>query len=187
MKINIIGDGKFGTFFKEVLASDFIITPDANTIILAVPLSAYEDVASKHIGKHLVNICSVQEQSNKTLLKHSSNVTGLHPLWGVSTPASRRNAIITHESGSDEEKELLAIFSKISGLSRMDAVTHDDYMRRTHLAAVRIAVKIRTIVEEAKDIPNEMIPYSFSLLREFDSIMENMSAGTIESILSNVR
>ena len=60
MQITIIGDGEFGTFLKEKLSPYFNIVPDADIVILAVPLSAYDEVCSANAGKHLVNVCSVQ-------------------------------------------------------------------------------------------------------------------------------
>ena len=41
MKIHIIGEGSFGTFLNELLDPLFEIDKTADSLILAVPISAY--------------------------------------------------------------------------------------------------------------------------------------------------
>src|SRR6185295_5852361 len=95
MKIRIIGDGSFGTFLNELLAPLFEIDARADSVILAVPISAYDSVAAENQNKHLINVCSVQKPSTDTLLKYTSSVTSIHPLFGRRTPADKRNSIVT--------------------------------------------------------------------------------------------
>jgi prephenate dehydrogenase len=70
MKVAIIGSsGVFGTFLTRELAPHVEILPEMNSdeadvVILSVPVSAFDEVAAKHVGQHLVNICSVQRFAN---------------------------------------------------------------------------------------------------------------------------
>lgn len=201
MKIHIIGDGSFGTFLKELLAPIFEIDADADSVILAVPISAYDSVASDNREKHLINVCSVQKPSTDIILKYSPHVTSIHPLFGARTPAESRNAIITQifSSGSDDsslfagnEREFLEGFSTISKIAMTDpdgaAFTpdsHDRLMAKTHVAAVLAAKQMKVFVDRANDIPDEYLPNSFRLMREFVRTLDDMPAGTIESIMAN--
>ena len=57
MKISIIGEkGAFGSFLKELLLPHFEVMQDADSVILAVPLSAFEEVARLNKNRHLINI-----------------------------------------------------------------------------------------------------------------------------------
>ena len=47
MKIGIIGKGSFGTFLETILSPHFEVADDAKSLILAVPISAYETVAGQ--------------------------------------------------------------------------------------------------------------------------------------------
>ncbi len=200
MKINIIGDGSFGTFLNELLAPLFDIDADANSVILAVPISAYDSVASKNRDKHLINVCSVQKPSTDTILKYTPSVTSIHPLFGRRTPADKRNSIVTRifstennaHRFADNEREFLEGFSQISKLAVIDpngvAFTpdsHDRLMAKTHVAAVLAAKQMKVFVDRASDIPDEYIPNSFRLMREFVKTLDDMPAGTIESIMAN--
>ena len=197
MKIDIIGDGSFGTFLKELLPPVFEIDSNAETVILAVPISAYESVAAANSERHLINVCSVQKPSLEMALKHTSNVTGIHPLFGRRTPADRRNTIVARELSSDStfaesEKEFLKGFSRISKLVRADHTgapftpdSHDKLMARTHVAAVLAAKQMKVFVERAEDIPDEFLPNSFRLMRDFVRTLDDMPQGTIESIMAN--
>jgi len=195
MKINIIGDGSFGSFLKELLPSVFEIDSSAETVILAVPISAYEIVAAEYRDKHLINVCSVQKPSLEMVLKHTPNVTGIHPLFGRRTPADRRNTIVTRESGgqfAEAEKEFLEGFGKVSNLIRSDhngapftPDSHDRLMAKTHVAAVLAAKQMKVFVERAEDIPDEFLPNSFRLMRDFVRTLDDMPQGTIESIMAN--
>lgn len=197
MKIEIIGNGAFGSFLRELLPHVFEIEAGAETVILAVPISAYDSVASANSGKHLINVCSVQKPSMEMALKHSANVTGLHPLFGQRTPEDRRNSIVTRELPADSpfaerEREFLVGFSKVSKLIRSDHSgnlftpdSHDQLMAKTHVAAVLAAKQMKVFVERADGIPDEFLPNSFRLMRDFVKTLDDMPQGTIESIMAN--
>ena len=200
MKIKIIGDGSFGTFLDELLAPLFDIDASADSIILAVPISAYESVASANPDKHLINVCSVQKPSTDTILKYSSSVTSIHPLFGRRTPADKRNSIVTRTFSTENdaapfagnEVEFLERFSQISKLVLIDPSgdvftpdSHDRIMAKTHVAAVLAAKQMKVFVERAEDVPDEYVPNSFRLMREFVRTLDDMPPGTIESIMAN--
>ena len=44
---------------------------------------------------------------------------------------------------------------------------------------------MRVFVERADDIPDELIPNSFRLMRDFVRTLDDMPQGTIESIMAN--
>ena len=201
MKINIIGDGSFGTFLKELLAPIFDIDEAADSVILAVPISAYASVAADNREKHLINVCSVQKPSTDIILKYSPHVTSIHPLFGARTPADKRNAILTRTFASDlgerkefaeNEVQVLERFASISKIATTDPSgapftpdTHDRLMAKTHVAAVLAAKQMKVFVDRASDIPDEYIPNSFRLMREFVRTLDDMPPGTIESIMAN--
>ena len=200
MKINIIGDGSFGTFLNELLAPLFEIDASADSVILAVPISAYDSVAAENSHKHLINVCSVQKPSTDTLLKYTSSVTSIHPLFGRRTPADKRNSIVTRTFSTENadhsfakiEREFLESFSQISKLANIDPSgaaftpdSHDQLMAKTHVAAVLAAKQMKVFVDRANDIPDEYIPNSFRLMREFVRTLDDMPPGTIESIMAN--
>lgn len=198
MKINVIGKGSFGTFLEKLLAPYFEIAEDAASVILAVPISAYETVAAENKGKHLINVCSVQRPSTDHILKYTAEVTCLHPLFGERTPADRRNTIVTRTiSGEDaefveREREFLDGFKKVSNLVFADhngepftPDSHDQLMAKTHVAAVVAAKQMKVFVDRAVDIPDELIPNSFRLMRDFVRTLDDMPPGTIESIMAN--
>lgn len=205
-KLHIVGDGAFGSFLKELLASHYEFTPDAQSILLAVPISAYEDVASKHKGKHLINVCSVQKPTTDICLKYSDLVTSIHPLFGRRTPSDRRNTLVTYSyqlaTGQDDswwyddnnpENNFMNGWRKISATwandpdtgIRFSPETHDILMAKTHMAAVMGAQQLKVFVDRVKDVPDFMLPNSFRLMRDFVKTLEDMPAGTIESIMAN--
>ena len=51
------------------------------------------------------------------------------------------------------------------------------------IALVGFVVKV--FVDRASDIPDELIPNSFRLMRDFVRTLEDMPPGTIESIMAN--
>ena len=201
MKISIIGDGSFGTFLNELLAPIFDIDETADSVILAVPISAYDSAAADNRGKHLINVCSVQKPSTDIILKYSPCVTSIHPLFGARTPVENRNAILTRafSSGQDDssqfaenERQFLTGFARISRIAASDPSgaaftpdTHDRLMAKTHVAAVLAAKQMKVFVDRASDIPDEYIPNSFRLMREFVRTLDDMPPGTIESIMAN--
>lgn len=197
MKIDIIGNGSFGTFLREILPPFFDLDDTAETVILAVPISAYESLASENRNKHLVNVCSVQKPSMEMMLRHTANVTGIHPLFGQRTPADRRNAILTHRVSrespfAEAEREFIDGFAKVSKLIETDhngvvftPDSHDRLMAKTHVAAVLAAKQMKVFVERADGIPDEFLPNSFRLMRDFVRTLDDMPQGTIESIMAN--
>ena len=96
--LTIIGDGVFGTFLKALLQPHFNVCDNAESVILAVPISAYDELGKKYSDRHLINVCSVQKPSTDTLLKYTKKVTSIHPLFGPRTPENKRNSILTHVS-----------------------------------------------------------------------------------------
>ncbi len=200
MQIKIIGDGSFGTFLNELLSPIFQIADDADAVILAVPISAYDSLAAEYGDKHLINVCSVQKPSTDLLLKHTPNVTAIHPLFGKRTPDDRRNTIITRELSlidkdsrfAESECEFLEGFSMISAVTRTDhngetftPDSHDRLMAKTHVAAVLAAKQMKVFVERADGIPDDLLPNSFRLMRDFVKTLDDMPQGTIESIMAN--
>ena len=197
MKIGIIGKGSFGTHLETILSPHFEIADDAESLILAVPISAYETVAAENKDKHMINVCSVQQPSTEHLLRYTDAVTCLHPLFGSRTPAEGRNTIVTRRIGqgskfSESEREFLDGFAKVSEMMYEDHKgepftpdSHDRLMARTHVAAVLAAKQMKVFVDRADDIPDELIPNSFRLMRDFVRTLDDMPQGTIESIMAN--
>lgn len=197
MKLTIIGKGSFGTFLEEILAPHFEIADDAPSVILAVPISAYETIASDNRDKHLINVCSVQQPSTEHLLRYTDSITCIHPLFGSRTPVESRNAIVTRRMAEGakfaaEEQAFLDGFAKVSSLMYKDHKgepftpdSHDRLMARTHVAAVLAAKQMKVFVDRADDIPDELIPNSFRLMRDFVRTLDDMPQGTIESIMAN--
>lgn len=190
-EVTIVGDGVFGTFLKTLLPAAFEVVPDALTVILAVPVSALHSVGQKYSNKHIVNVCSVQKPSTDILRKYTPVVTSIHPLFGPRTPADKRHSILTHKCGFDSEAEFLCGFEKISSVRQVwndvpiTPEIHDQLMARTHLAAVIAAKQLKPFVERAQDVPDELIPNSFRLMRQFVQTMEDMPPGTMASIWAN--
>jgi hypothetical protein len=194
---------------KELLFPVFELCNDADSVMLAVPLSAYEDVCSKNKEKHLINVCSVQKPSTDICLKHSDRVTSLHPLFGRRTPSNKRNTIVTHSymkvmdtwfSEDSIENDFLQLFSKVSTMIYFDyskpltldekypnftPESHDILMAKTHASAVMGAQLLKVFTERVKDVPDELIPNSFRLMREFVKTLDDMPQGTMESIMAN--
>jgi prephenate dehydrogenase len=204
-KLHIVGDGAFGSFLKELLAPHYEFSPDATSVLLAVPISAYESVASLHKDKHLINVCSVQKPTTDICLKHSELVTSIHPLFGRRTPADKRNTIVTYSyqlsNNQDDSwwyddnnpencfmrgiRKVSTVFANDTEGLKFTPESHDILMAKTHLAAVMGAQQLKVFVDRAKDLPDFLLPNSFRLMREFVKTLEDMPAGTIESIMAN--
>jgi prephenate dehydrogenase len=197
MNLQIVGDGAFGSFLKELLAEHFTLLPEADNVILAVPFAAYEDVAKANSGKHLINVCSVQSPTTKTCLKYSNRVTSIHPLFGRRTPKEFRNSILTYSSQNDIEDswfsgndttEFQKNFSMVSVIYEgwgLDPDGHDRLMEKTHVAAVMAAKQLQVYVDRTKNIPDHLLPHSFRTMKNFVKTLEDMPKGTIESIMAN--
>lgn len=192
MKITIIGDGVFGRFLREELSPHAQIVPDAETVIIAVPVSAYAAVAAEHKGKHLVNVCSVQDAPNRDCLKHSGHVTGIHPMFGPQSPMTNRTCIVTQQCA--QSAAVFDLFRKIGaeivthkGDLEITGALHDDMMRKTHLPVLMFGELAALIVEQAADVPDNCLPTSFKRLKALAEQMKDMSPGTVESIRSNLQ
>ena len=205
MNIEIIGNGVFGTFLFQLFSKESpkdsfrlvdILKEDASceadVSILAVPAHAYREVLDKCDWRHVVNICSVQKDTTEWCRAVTENLTSLHPLFGPRTPADKRYSIQTFGCDSETEAKFLRMWSKISTikthLSDGEAIypdLHDRMMARTHVAAVLAAKQLKVFVDRASDIPDELVPNSFRLMRDFVKTMEDMPVGTTSSILSN--
>lgn len=200
MKINIIGDGSFGTFLKKELPNyGFEICIYSSSVIFAVPFHAYDEVArscsirSDIKDWHFINVCSIQQPSTDILLKYTDKVTSIHPLFGARTPVDKRNSILTYWDDNEDTCEFLELFGNFSKILEIDPETgsfydiesHDRLMAKTHAAAVLAAKQAKHFVDAAADIPDELIPNSFRLLREFVKTLDDMPSGTVESIMAN--
>ena len=191
MKISVIGDGVFGTFLKEeiirVWPNKMVHELEADTLILAVPSSAYNSVAQRFQGKHLVNVCSVQAKTNWVCSTWSKNVTGIHPLFGPRSGLEGRSAIVTRECDKSEEiKQLFQDMGvNVLSLTDGDGWRHDEIMSKTHIPVVRLQEQIKIIMEEAEKINEAFMPTSFKKLIEFAETFGDMPQGTFSSILDN--
>lgn len=189
--ITIIGDGVFGTFLREELAQYAHVTADADIVLIAVPVSAYDSVAAQYAGKHLVNVCSVQRRPNEDCARHSTRVTGIHPMFGPQSPHVNRTCMVTQECG--ESAVVFDLFRAIGceivthvSDRKIDGALHDEMMRKTHLPVLMFGELAALIVEQARDVPDNCLPTSFKRLKALAEQMKDMSPGTVESIRSNL-
>ena len=191
MKIEIIGDGVFGSFLKEILSPYVDIQPGSDNVILAVPLEAYEQVASQNAGKHLINVCSVQRDSNVICLRHSEHVTGIHPLFGPRSGKSGRVSVLTHSCSQTEliselfQKMGVEICTALPDGRLIDGELHDRMMAATHFAGMQMAENMKEIVDAAAWVPDKFIPPSFQRIRDFMIQCQDFSPGTASSIMAN--
>lgn len=192
MKINIVGRGVFGSFLLRELAEHAEMAEDADIVLIAVPVSAVDSVAAAHAGKHLVNLCSVQDKPNTDCLRHSARVTGIHPMFGPQSPRTNRTCIVTQACA--ETAEICALFEKIGaeivthkGDVPITGAIHDDMMRKTHLPVLMFGELAALIAEQAADVPDNCLPTSFKRLKALAEQMKDMSPGTVESIRSNLQ
>lgn len=190
MKIKIIGKGSFGNFLSKEFSDDLSETPDA--FILAIPFDGYDHVAKSIVdmfGKesHLVNVCSVQDETNHILLKHSKNVTGIHPLFGERSSKNREDRISIVTLKTDQSEGIINLFSKISVIKDNDVngKIHDIIMAKTHLKVIQVADQIQKIVNDAHGIPEHFLTPSFKKMKELSEQCLDMPIGTRNSILSN--
>lgn len=191
-KVSVIGDGVFGTFLKKEFSK---VAPDqfdldqtnSDILILAVPSSAYDQVAQNHFDKHLVNVCSVQAIPNYICTKWTNRVTGIHPLFGPRTKTAR-HAIVTKKC--DESNIVIDLFRLIMDTDPIEmldseGLKHDEIMSLTHVEVVKLQSQIMEIMRKTKSIPDEVCPTSFLKLRAFADTFGDMPPGTLESIYSN--
>ena len=191
MKIRIVGDGVFGQFLSEIFSPHAEICDDANNLFLAVPGDAYEEVASNYADMHLINVCSVQQETNQACLGYSKEVTGIHPLFGPRSPVENRVALVTQRC--EKSIPVIELFEQI-GAEVFDSLPdgqvingelHDRMMAATHLAGLRQLAQLKGIVEKSAWVPEKFIPTSFLRLRNFVEQSGDFSPGTLSSIKSN--
>lgn len=191
MKIRIVGDGVFGQFLNKIFSPHAEICDDAQHLFLAVPGDAYDEIASNHAGKHLINVCSVQQETNRTCLGHSEDVTGIHPLFGPRSPVENRVALVTQRCEKSAtiielfEKVGVEVFDSLPDGQVIDGELHDRMMAATHLAGLRQLAELKGIVEKSAWVPEQFIPTSFLRLRNFVEQSGDFSPGTLSSIKSN--
>ena len=191
IQINIVGEGTFGKFLAEIFKPYVTFSQDAEHVFLAIPIEAYSEVASQYPGKHLINVCSVQQESNSLCLKQSNLVTGIHPLFGPRSPQENRVAVLTHACPSTqaivELFELVGteVCDHLPDGRIIDGELHDRMMADTHLAGLRQLENLRDIVEKSSWVPKKFIPSSFQRLQNFVEQSGDFSPGTLSSILSN--
>ena len=191
MKIEIIGCGIFGTFLNELFTPHAVIHKGADDVILAVPLEAYEQVASQNKGKHLVNVCSVQRDSNAICLRHTENVTGIHPLFGPRSLESNKVSVLTQTCSRTGlitelfQKVGVEICTTLPDGRVIDGELHDRMMAATHFAGMQIAEDLKDIVDAAAWVPDKFVPPSFQRIRDFIVQCQDFSPGTASSIKAN--
>jgi prephenate dehydrogenase len=179
-------DGNFGSFLKQLLEeSGHAVVKNCLNVILAVPFSSYEDACRKNKYKHLINVCSIQEESTEICLEYSPIVTSIHPLFGRRTTGVKRIAITYYGNYSSD---VLSVFKKISDEHEyISPVEHDIIMSKTHKQVVMLHDQIKSIVEAAKDVPDHFLTPSFLRLKELSDQYLDMPKGTRDSILANKR
>ena len=191
MKIRIVGDGVFGQFLNEIFSPHTEICDDAHNLFLAIPGDAYEEVARQNAGMHLINVCSVQQETNRSCLRYSEYVTGIHPLFGPRSPAENRVALLTQRCEKSAavielfEKVGAEVFASLPDGKAIDGELHDRMMAATHLAGLRQLAQLKEIVEKSAWVPEKFIPTSFLRLRNFVEQSGDFSPGTLKSIESN--
>jgi hypothetical protein len=98
---------------------------------------------------------------------------------------------------NEAEIEFLKLFRNISKVFNRDPRTedlrdmwwtptsHDQFMAKTHLAAMMAAKQLKVYTDRVQDIPDEFLPNSFRLMKDFVKTLEDMPPGTVQSIMAN--
>lgn len=191
LQLNIIGDGVFGNFLREIFAPHVEFSEIAENVVLAVPIGAYDEVAKEYVDKHLINVCSVQHEPNQICLQYSDKVTGIHPLFGPQSPKTNWTAVLTQRC--DESQAIVDLFEKLGtdiceqlpDGSMIDGELHDRMMAVTHLAGMQQLENLRKIVERSAWVPENLVPASFRRIQNFVEQCGDFSPGTMSSIESN--
>jgi prephenate dehydrogenase len=196
--LKVVGDGVFGTFIKRYLSqypSAHFVGKDqmAEHIIIAVPFSSYESVAQAYENCHLINMCSVQEDTNNICKKYSDKVTGIHPMFGkmTSDPQDNKVCLVTHRCAFTNV--ITDIFRYCGALIKdktpsgkpITGEWHDQLMAHSHAKLVSIMPHISNTLESIKDIDDSYLPISVQKMRSLANQFEDMPKGTTSSILSN--
>lgn len=198
LEINIVGRGVFGTFLYNLLNQlDYVqITVSADIVILAVPSSAYEEVAEANADKLLVNVCSIQEKTNMICAEHSAFVLGIHPLFGARTPANMEKVcLVTRPTGCISAERFMGalhdlgvtVLTETPNGNPITGAWHDQLMSGTHLQALKIAEHAAPMLLNGyiASIPDAYLPASVVKLRELVSQLRDMPEGTRTSIRDN--
>ena len=118
-------------------------------------------------------------------------MTGIHPMFGPQSPVTNRTSVVTHTCS--ESEAVFDLFRKIGSEiitehngKPITGADHDAMMRKTHLPVLMFGELAALIVEQAGDVPDNCLPTSFKRLKALAEQMKDMSAGTVESIRSNL-
>ena len=203
IKVHVVGDGVFGTFLRGELKPHVTFdSANPELVFMAVPYSAYEAVAKKYKGRHLVNICSIQSLSSLACHKYTKEFTSIHPMYGPRSPKEGRTAVVTY---GDTEKAglVVGLFCQMgvevhgkwmikvgntyacSAGAYISPEEHDRIMARTHLPVVMFGEMAREMVDRVKNVPDWMLPTSFKKLKALVDQMRDMPKGTLDSIKAN--
>lgn len=191
ISIHIVGEGVFGTFLTNALAPYVNFNPQSDHVFLAVPFNAYEDVAKEYAGKHLINVCSIQEASNQICQRYSKNVTGIHPMFGPRSPETGRSAAVTLWGADSKiiadlfEKIGATVVSELPDGRLLTGQIHDQIMAESHALTVHLYRFMKPVIEKSNWIPDAFLPASYKKLREFLAQFGDMPEGTIQSIEAN--
>lgn len=188
-RVAIIGNGAFGSFFVDELKRqnkcDVVDVEDADSIVLAVPFDAYDEVTKALSGRHVINVCSIQEDSTQICLGNGCDVFGAHPLFGRRTEETDRRWIITagnHLRGLNRKFMECVVGDNWTFMSGEE---HDRLMGRTHLAYVEIMEKIKPMLGNLHVDDYQYAPPSFRRLIDLVDQWGDMPDGTLSSIKSN--
>jgi len=195
MDIDIIGDGIFGGFLKRAFFENGAnVIKGAPTVVIAVAAHDFNKACEENKNKFLINVCSVQSVTNSICLKHSSNVLGLHPMFGPRTPqkAQKTSLLTLHSKDTATEEKVIKLFSKFSKVidvdpegNQLNSEWHDQLMAKSHLATLDIAEKAAKKLKDIENIPKEFLPTSVIKLRDLVKQLQDMSEGTRTSIRAN--
>lgn len=192
-KVKVIGNGVFGSFFKTLIIQHCkeveLVDKDADTYILAIPSDAFNEVTKELKGKHVVNVCSVQEETNKICRDNGCYLTGIHPLFGPRSPEIDRRFVITYESNNTLEYYFLNKLIRVipnRSLIYKTAFIHDSIMAKTHLRYVQIMEIIKPLLDPLTSLELEIAPNSYLQLMKLVDSLGDMPEGTLSSIKSNL-
>jgi prephenate dehydrogenase len=191
LKIHIVGNGVFGTFLKEIFTPYVEFSEKAEHVFMAVPFDAYEVVAKKYANKHLINVCSIQEEPNRICQQYSKIVTGIHPMFGPRSPDTGRSAAVTQ--WCQHTDQIISLFGKVNAMAvselpdgrLLTGKLHDQIMAESHAVTVHLHRFMQPVIEKSNWIPDTFLPASYKKLREFLAQFGDMPDGTIRSIEAN--
>lgn len=206
--VGIIGLGNFGKFLAALLADNSnaqifgfdplnsipasgIIMSDMRTVsrcdvvILAVPLSAYENVLSdlrESISPEtlLVDVCSVKvlpEKLINEILPDHSNLLLTHPLFGPLTKG--RRIVVTECRGALAMKVLLFCERSLDMCAiTMTSKEHDEEMAQIHVLSLFIARGLSTLQLK----PTHIATPTYNMLLDLVKIDQSHSVELFETV-----